>query len=111
MAPKMRARGLASRAEAAPVLWGGPPVLEPVGVRVAEAVRETERVAEEMVALVPAEGLMVAEAATLLALARTEETEAFALETAADAEARAEDRAAEAEETAEDPPVKGNWPE
>jgi hypothetical protein len=78
----------------------------------AEAVREAERVAEEMVLLVPAEGLMEADAAALLKLAATDEAEARTLETAAEAEARAEDRAAEAEEAgALDPPVKGNWPE
>lgn len=80
-------------------------MLELVGLEVPEAVRE--RVAEEMVELVPADG----------------ETEAEALETAllmeAEADEAAEEAADEAEECAEetadeavpDPPVRGNWPE
>jgi hypothetical protein len=104
----MSARGLASRDEAAPVLWGGPPLLVPVADAEREAERVAERVAEEMVLLVPADALMVADAAALEALARTEESEALTLETAADADAAAEETAAEAEEAMLDPPVKGN---
>jgi hypothetical protein len=106
MAPKMMARGLDSSMEAAPVLSGGlPPVVE-AGLE-AEGEAERLRVAEVTVVLVPAEGLMEADAAEVM-LATTEEADAAALEAAADAEERTE---ATAEETALDPPVKGNWPE
>jgi hypothetical protein len=108
-APKTSARGLELSEAAAPVLWGIPPVEveEPVGL-VAE--EDLDKVAEAMVELEPAEGMIDAEAATEaleLKLARTEETDAFALEAAADAE----EATAEADETTEDPPVRGNWPE
>ena len=111
MAPKMSARGLESSAEAAPVLSGGPPELveEPEGLLVAETVAVRERVAETMVLLRPAEGLMVAEAAALetreFKLAMTEEAEARALETAAEAADEAE---AMAEDREPDPPVRPN---
>jgi hypothetical protein len=113
-APKTSARGLELSEAAAPVLWGMPPVEEPVGLVVPEAVLDVDRVAEAMVELEPAEGIMEAEAATEaleLKLARTEETDAFALEAAADADETAAEAEATAEETAEDPPVRGNWPE
>jgi hypothetical protein len=116
MAPKMSARGLESREEAAPVLWGGPPaVLVPVGLIVAEAEEERESVAETMVLLVPAEGLMEAEAAALetrgLRLERTEEAEAAALEAAEAADDTADEAEATADDKEPDPPDRGNWPE
>jgi hypothetical protein len=77
-APKTSAIGLELSDAAAPVLWGIPPVVEPVGLLVLEAV--LERVAEEIVELRPAEGTMEAEAAAVealeLKLARTEEADA-----------------------------------
>jgi len=113
MAPKMMAIGLDSSMEAAPVLWGMPPVVE--GVLEAEAEPVLERVAVETVVLEPAECATEAEAeaaadeAIEAALVMTEEAEALMLEAAAEAD----DRAAEAEDKAEetafaDPPVKGN---
>jgi redox-sensitive bicupin YhaK (pirin superfamily) len=103
--------------EAAPVLWGMPPVvLEAVDLE-AEAEAVLERVAVETVVLEPAEGTTEAEAdatadeATEAALVMTDEAEALMLETAAEAEDRAAEAEAKAEETALDPPLKGNWPE
>jgi hypothetical protein len=89
----MSAIGLFSRADAAPVLSGGEPVLEAVG---APEVRE--RVAVETVPLMLLEGMMEADAAAVEALeiklATTEEAEAatelaldFALATADETEA------------------------
>jgi hypothetical protein len=110
----MMARGLDSSMEAAPVLSGGPPLVAEVGLE-PEGVAERDRVALETVEFKPAEGLMVAEAATDLMLEITAEADALALEAAAEADEAADaaaDEAADAtEETAADPPVKGNWPE
>jgi hypothetical protein len=118
-APKTSAMGLELSDAAAPVLWGIPPVDEdePVGLLVPEA--ERERVGEATVELRPAEGMMEAEAAAVealeLKLARTEETEARALEAAAEADETAAEAEATAEETTEEtaaePPVRPNWPE
>jgi hypothetical protein len=114
----MSARGLEPSDEAAPVLWGRPvPVLEAL-VAVADMVREAMRVL-----LAPADGRMVAEAATELTaaealdlrLAMTDEAEAAALEAAAEALDATADAADEAEATTEeklpDPPDRGNWAE
>jgi len=110
MAPKMMAIGLDSSMEAAPVLWGMPPVvLEGVLEAVAEPV--LERVAVETVVFWPADGTMEAEAeagAEEAALVMAAEAEALALETAAEADDRAAEAEDRAEETASDPPVKGN---
>jgi hypothetical protein len=108
----MSARGLELSEDAAPVLSGIPPVLVPVGLTETAAEPVREMVGETMVLLAPAEGIMVAEAATLEALARrlemAAEAEDAALEAAADAADEAE---AMAEESEPDPPVRGNWPE
>lgn len=99
MAPKRAAKGLVASEEAAPVLSGGLPEEELVGLVVPE-VRETERVGAETVEFVPAEGLMVAEAERTMLL--------MAAEAAEEAEARADEMA---EERVPSPPVRGNWPE
>lgn len=89
-------------------------MVEAVGLLVAEAEPEAvrERVAETMVVLVPAEGLMEAEAAALetraLKLERTDEAEARALEAAAEAEDTADEAEATADDKEPDPPVRGN---
>jgi hypothetical protein len=107
----MSARGLEPSDEAAPVLWGRPvPVLEAL-VAVADMVREAMRVL-----LAPADGRMVAEAATELTaaealdlrLAMTDEAEAAALDATADAADEAE---ATTEEKLPDPPDRGNGAE
>jgi len=105
----MSARGLELSDEAAPVLWGRPPVLVAVGFTdVVAPVAERERVAEVTVEFMPAEAEAVADAAAELRLdfrlAMTDEAEAAALEAADEAEAMAEDREP-------DPPVRPNWPE
>lgn len=102
-APKMRARGLVMRVEAAPVLSGtlAPvPVALPVA-RVEVPVR-VERVAEVTVPLELAD-----EVVTAVPEEAEEETVTEA-ETVAEAEAELE--AAE-EETGAVPPVRENWPE
>ena len=106
--------GLDSSMEAAPVLWGGVPELPAVREGEGDPVRETERVAEVTVLLVPADGEMEADAAADAeemaaeaadeALAATELAEARMLERAALALERTL-------ETAADPPVRPNWPE
>lgn len=108
----MAARGLEEREEAAPVLWGGPLVVELVGLEVPEAaaVRDWERVAEATVELAPDDGTMEAEAWVLeMALLSAAEAEEAAEAAADEAEARADEAADEA--ALPDPPVRGNWPE
>lgn len=108
MAPKMMAIGLDSSMEAAPVLWGMPPVVLE-GVLEAAAEPVLERVAVETVVLWPADGTTEAEAtAEEAALVMAAEAEALMLETAAEADDRAAEAEDKAEETASDPPVKGN---
>lgn len=95
------------------MLWGGALVPEgdPVGLGELESEAVRDRVAEETVLLVPAEGLMEAEAALEVTEAATEEAAERALERAEAAEDRADEAEATADESEPDPPVRPNWGE
>jgi hypothetical protein len=109
MAPKMAAKGLAESMAAAPVLSGGlPPVVEAGREAEAEGVRD--RVAVETVLLVPADGMMEADATEVLRVTTTVEPWVVRLVTTTVEVVAPPEEAAE-ETGADEPPVRPNWAE